>query len=130
MVQTKQMASKSYGEKTAKKGLAQCAVRKKLTTASHHCCYRLESKLIITWIVSWLCANLWNKLAVTLYKIYCYQKNFNLLISKLLFQWLVYEIAGDIHSDLHFQASTIQTLQEAAEATLMTELSSKFTNLQ
>ena len=42
-----------------------------------------------------------------------------LLIRKLPFNWLVREIAQDFKTDLHFQASAIAALQEAAEAYLV-----------
>ena len=54
---------------------------------------------------------------VALQGIWQFQKNTKLLIRKLPFSWLVHEIALDVGKyDLHFQASTIICLQEAAEA--------------
>ncbi|KAB7497257.1 histone H3 [Armadillidium nasatum] len=44
------------------------------------------------------------------------QKRTELLISKLLFQRLVREIAQDFKTDLWFKSSAVMTLQEAFEA--------------
>ena len=54
---------------------------------------------------------------VALWEIWHFQKSSKLLIWKLPFSWLVCEIALEVSKyDLHFQASTIVCLQEAAEA--------------
>jgi len=57
--------------------------------------------------------------AVALREIRRYQKSTDLLIRKLPFQRLVREIASDFKSDLRFQSSTIEALQESAEAYLV-----------
>lgn len=56
---------------------------------------------------------------VALREIRKYQKNTELLIRKLPFQRLVREIAQDFKTDLRFQSSAIQALQEASEAYLV-----------
>ena len=57
---------------------------------------------------------------VALQEIQQFQKSAELLIRKLPFSWLVHEIAQAVgKTDLHFQASTIICLQEAAEAFLV-----------
>ncbi len=47
-----------------------------------------------------------------------YQKSTELLLRKLPFQRLVREVAGDVKSDLRFQASAMAAMQEASEAYL------------
>ena len=56
---------------------------------------------------------------VALRKIRRYQKTTELLIRKLPFNHLVWEIAQDFKTDLHFQSTAIIALQEAAEAYLV-----------
>ena len=57
---------------------------------------------------------------VALCEIWCFQKSKDLLIWKLPFSWLVYEIALEVRKyDLCFQGHTIICLQEAAEAYLV-----------
>jgi histone H3 len=59
---------------------------------------------------------------VALREIRKYQKSTDLLIRKLPFQRLVREIAQDLsiyRTDLRFQSSAVQALQEAAEAYLV-----------
>ena len=56
---------------------------------------------------------------VALREIQRYQKTTELLIRKLPFNRLVPEIAQDFKTDLHFQATAIIALQEAAEAYLV-----------
>ena len=53
---------------------------------------------------------------VALREIKRYQKSTDLLIRKLPFQRVVREIAQDYKSDLRFQISAIEALQEAAES--------------
>lgn len=53
---------------------------------------------------------------VALREIRRYQKSTELLIPKSPFQRLVREIANSLKADFRFQATTIQALQEAAEA--------------
>jgi histone H3 len=48
-----------------------------------------------------------------------YQKSTNLLIRKIPFQRLVREMAKNFQDDLRFQSTAILTLQEAAEAYLI-----------
>ena len=56
---------------------------------------------------------------VALREIRKYQKSTNLLIQKLPFQRLVRELAHSIEPELRFQTSTVQALQEATEAYLV-----------
>ncbi|KAJ7856982.1 histone-fold-containing protein [Mycena olivaceomarginata] len=56
---------------------------------------------------------------VALRQIRKYQKSTELLIRKLPFQRLVREISQDFKTDLRFQSSALQALQEAAEAHLI-----------
>ena len=56
---------------------------------------------------------------VALREIRRYQKSTELLIRKLPFQRLVREIAQDLKSDLRFQSTAIQALQESAESYLV-----------
>ena len=53
---------------------------------------------------------------VALRKIRRYQKSTDLLIPKIPFQRIVREIAAKITTDLRFQATSINALQEATEA--------------
>ena len=59
---------------------------------------------------------------MALCQIHQYQKTTGLLIHKLPFQWLVREIAQSFKTDLCFHADTIGTLQESAEAYLVSVL--------
>ena len=52
---------------------------------------------------------------IALREICRYQKTTELLIRKLSFARLVWEVAQDFKTDLHFQRSAIGALQEAAE---------------
>jgi histone H3 len=56
---------------------------------------------------------------VALREIRKYQKSTDLLIRKLPFQRLVREIAQEFQSNVRFQSTAILTLQEAAEAYLV-----------
>lgn len=56
---------------------------------------------------------------VALREIRRYQKSTDLLIRKLPFQRLVREVAQDFKSDLRFQASAVEALQQAAETYLV-----------
>ncbi|KAH6919718.1 hypothetical protein HPB50_029294 [Hyalomma asiaticum] len=56
---------------------------------------------------------------VALREIRRYQKSTELLIRKLPFQRLVREVAQDFKTQLRFQSSAVQALQEAAEAYLV-----------
>ncbi|XP_043927962.1 histone H3-like [Protopterus annectens] len=53
---------------------------------------------------------------VALREIHCYQKSTKLLICKLPFQRLAWDIAQDFKTDLRFQSSAVLALQEASEA--------------
>jgi len=57
---------------------------------------------------------------VALRQIRKYQKGGDLLLPRAPFQRLVREISGDYKSDLRFQGSAIEALQQAAEAYLAT----------
>ena len=56
---------------------------------------------------------------VALHEIHHYQKSTELLIRRLPFQRLVWEIAQDFKIDLQFAVQTMAALQEAAEAYLV-----------
>ena len=56
---------------------------------------------------------------IALREIRRYQKGSELLISRLPFQRLIREIAQKIHPGLRFQISTLEALQECAEAYLV-----------
>ncbi len=56
---------------------------------------------------------------VALREIRRYQKSNELLIRKVPFQRLVREVAQDYKTDLRFQASAVEAIQEAAEAYLV-----------
>ena len=56
---------------------------------------------------------------VALREIRRFQKSTDLLIRRLPFQRLVREIAQEFKSDLRFQTSAVQAIQEAAEACLV-----------
>jgi histone H3 len=68
----------------------------------------------------------WFEIAVALREIKRYQKSVENLIPKLPFQRLVREIVQDIRpgDGMRIQASALQALQEAVEATLVTEFTS------
>ena len=57
--------------------------------------------------------------SVALREIRRYQKNTDLLVPRMAFQRLVREIAADFKSDLRFQSTAIEALQEAAESYLV-----------
>jgi histone H3 len=56
------------------------------------------------------------------------QKTSDLLIPKAPFRRLVCEIIQDLQVNMKIQQTAVMALQEAAELTLVTELSSKYTN--
>ena len=56
---------------------------------------------------------------LALSQIHQYQSTTMQLIRKLPFQRLVREISQDIKTDLHFQSTAIEALQEASEAYLV-----------
>ena len=56
---------------------------------------------------------------LALWEICWYQRTTELLIWKLPFQRLIWEIAQDIQFEIRFQGSAMGTLQEAIEAYLM-----------
>ena len=102
MARTKQTARKSTGGKAPRKQLATKAARKSAPATGgvkkpHR--YRPGT--------------------VALREIRRYQKSTELLIRKLPFQRLVREIAQDFKTDLRFQGSAVQALQEASEAYLV-----------
>nr|XP_054930388.1 uncharacterized protein LOC126537709 [Dermacentor andersoni] len=102
MARTKQTARKSTGGKAPRKQLATKAARKSAPATGgikkpHR--YRPGT--------------------VALREIRRYQKSTDLLIRKLPFQRLVREIAQDFKTDLRFQSSAVQAMQEASEAYLV-----------
>ena len=56
---------------------------------------------------------------VALREIHWYQKSTELLIRRVPFQWVIYEIMQGIRNDLRIQEVAVQGLQEAAEAYLV-----------
>ena len=99
MARTKQTARKSTGGKAPRKQLATKAARKSApATGGVKKPHRFRPG------------------TVALREIRRYQKSTELLLRKLPFQRIVREIAGEHQSDLRFQASAIQALQEATEA--------------
>ncbi|XP_006210305.1 histone H3.3A-like [Vicugna pacos] len=102
MAGTQQTARKSTSGKAPSKQLATKAARKSAPSTGgmkkpHH--YRPGT--------------------VALHEIRHYQKSTELLIRKLPFQRLVWEIAQDLKTDLRFQSAAIGALQEASEAYLV-----------
>ena len=58
----------------------------------------------------------YHKETVTLREIRRYQRTIDLLISKLLFQHVMYRVYHElIEVDLHFQSKAIETLQKMTE---------------
>jgi histone H3 len=102
MARTKQTARKSAGGKAPRKQLATKAARKSMpATGGVKKPHRFRPG------------------TVALREIRKYQKSTELLIRKLPFQRLVREVAQGFESDLRFQTSAIQALQEAAESYLV-----------
>ncbi len=99
MARTKQTARKSTGGKAPRKQLASKTARKASDGAKKARKYRPGT--------------------VAMREIRRYQKTTDLLIKKAPFQRLVREIAQDFKTDLRFQGSAIQALQEASEAYLV-----------
>ncbi|XP_022250624.1 histone H3-like [Limulus polyphemus] len=102
MARTKQTARKSTGGKAPRKQMATKAAQKSAPVTGgvkkpHRC----------------------RPGTVALPQIRPYQKSFELLIQKFLFERLVREIANDSKTDLSFQSSAVMTLQEASEAYLV-----------
>jgi histone H3 len=100
MARTKQTARKSTGGKAPRKQLSTKATRKKAPDGVRK-------------------PHRYRPGTVALREIRKYQKSTDLLLRKLPFQRLVREIAQDFKSDLRFQGASIQVLQEAAEAYLV-----------
>ena len=99
MARTKQTARKSTGGKAPRKQLATKAARKSApSTGGVKKPHRFRPG------------------TVALREIRRYQKSTELLLRKLPFQRIVREIAHEYKSDLRFQATAIQALQEATEA--------------
>ena len=102
MARTKQTARKSLGGKAPRKNLATKASRYSApATGGVKKPYRYRPG------------------TVALREIRRYQRSTELLIRKLPFQRLVREIAQDVKSDLRFQASAIEALQQSAESYLV-----------
>ena len=100
MARTKQTARKSVGGKAPRDILlvSRATIHGRLTTGGLKRPHR------------------YRPCAAALREIRKYQRSTKLLIPKLPFQRLVREIAQDYKSDLRFQSSAIQALQECAEA--------------
>ena len=102
MARTKQNARKSTGGKAPRKQLATKAARKSQpATGGIKKPHRFRPG------------------TVALREIRRFQKSTDLLIRRLPFQRLVREIAQEFKSDLRFQTSAVQAIQEAAEAYLV-----------
>ena len=102
MARTKQNARKSTGGKAPRKQLATKAARKSQpATGGIKKPHRFRPD------------------TVALREIRRFQKSTDLLIRRLPFQRLVREIAQEFKSDLRFQTSAVQAIQEAAEAYLV-----------
>lgn len=102
MARTKQTARKSTGGKAPRKHLSTKAARKSVPA---HGGVKKPHRF--------------RPGTVALREIRRFQKNTNLLIRKMCFQRFVREIAQDFKSDLRFQSTAIQALQEASEAYLV-----------
>ncbi|KAL3171784.1 hypothetical protein MRX96_001427 [Rhipicephalus microplus] len=114
MARTKQTARKSTGGKAPRKQLATKAARKSAPATGgikkpHR--YR-PGKVLFHSVLA-------NKALWHFREIRRYQKSTEMLIRKLPFQRLVREIAQDFKTDLRFQSTAVQALQEAAEAYLV-----------
>ena len=101
MARTKQTALKSTGGKAPRKQRATKAARKSAPATGG------VKK-----------PNRYRPGTVALREIRRYQKSTELLIRKLPFQRLVWAIAQDFKTDLHFQSTAAIALQEASEAYL------------
>ncbi|PGG94926.1 hypothetical protein AJ80_10089 [Polytolypa hystricis UAMH7299] len=97
---------KATGGKAPRKNLATKAVKKTLSTGRKKHCFRSRT--------------------VALYEIQCYQKFTELLIYKLLFQCVVYEIMAERSNTVNqIQASALEALQETTESYLVNLFESK-----
>ena len=102
MARTKQTARKSTGGKAPRKQLATKAARKSQpATGGIKKPHRFRPGTVAQREIRW------------------FQKSTDLLIRRLPFQRLVREIAQEFKSDLRFQSSAVQAIQEAAEAYLV-----------
>jgi histone H3/H4 len=104
MARTKQTARKSTGGKAPRKQLATKAARKSQPATSNGGVKKPHR---------------FRPGTVALREIRRFQKSTELLIRRLPFQRLVREIAQEFKSDLRFQSSAVQAIQEAAEAYLV-----------
>ncbi|KAL0476894.1 his-2 [Acrasis kona] len=102
MARTKQTARKSTGGKAPRKQLASKAAKKTAPSSGG-----LKKP------------HRYKPGTVALREIRRYQKSTELLIRRAPFQRLVREIAQDYKSDLRFQQSAVDALQEASEAYLV-----------
>lgn len=104
MARTKQTARKDTGGKAPRKQLAQKAARKGAGKAPSGGGRPLQKP------------KRYKPGTVALREIRRYQKSTELLIRKAPFQRLIREIASDYKTELRFQHSAVEALQEAAEA--------------
>ena len=132
MARTKQTARKSSGGKAPRRQLATKSARlAKTSIISIQPLSPLHSPLIRTSLtrICCLCSatpdettkkpHRYRPGTVALREIRQYQKSTDLLIRKLPFQRLVRELAQEFKSNLRFQSTAIEALQEAAEAYLV-----------
>ena len=102
MARTKQTARKSTGGKAPRKQLSQKAARKSAAKTPSAGGLKKPHR--------------YKPGTVALREIRRYQKSTELLIRRAPFQRLIREIASDYKTELRFQASAVEALQEAAEA--------------
>jgi histone H3 len=110
MARTKQTARKSTGGKAPRRQLCTKASRTLAAKASNR--FRPTTGGVKK-------PQRYRPGTVALREIRRYQKSTELLIRRLPFQRLVREIAQDFKTDLRFQASAVEALQEAAERYLV-----------
>ena len=128
MPRTTQNASRSTGGKAPRKNLKDKAARRpapkpKTGQVRYPCRFKPDSKYTPQ-IPKFCIIN--SFITIALREIHRYQKTTELLLPKLLFKWLVREIAHDINKELWFQSGALEALQEAAEAYLMNEFKGKY----
>jgi histone H3 len=105
MARTKQTARKSTGGKAPRKQLSQKAARKSAVKTPTSGGLKKPHR--------------YKPGTVALREIRRYQKSTELLIRKAPFQRLVREVAADFRTELRFQQSAVEALQESAEAYLV-----------
>ena len=105
MARTKQTARKSTGGKAPRKHLASKSATKKTTSTKQAAFLKKPHR--------------YRPNTVALREIRQYQKATELVIRKLPFLRLVWEVGQDLKTDIRFKAAAIAAIQEAAEAYLV-----------